>query len=280
MINLPSIQQLKELQDSTSPLCTSVYMPLINQNTATNPYRIELKNLLREANEMLQQAGASPQDIEKTLGPARRFVTSDGFWPRRHESIVFYMHPTLFRYYYLPAQEMTPHSLVTVQTGFYLDPLLEIINDNRQYYVLVLGHKNVRLYEGDRYRMELVDVRKLPTDLIETLQIDEYPQSRETHTVSPTSRGKGSEAYHEQYNVSQTNKSMLREFFRRIDRSLHDFLRGKHIPLILAGVGYLLPIYRKVNSYPHLLDGAILGNQDSADLETLHQKANTIVGVS
>jgi len=35
-----------------------------------------------------------------------------------------------------------------------------------------------------------------------------------------------------------------------------------------------------VNSYPHLLDGAILGNQDSADLETLHQKANTIVGVS
>ena len=248
-------------------------------DAATNPTRIVLKNLLREAGDALAQAGASSKEVEKTLKPAYQLMESDELWQMRRESLVLYLHPALFRYYRLPARKMSIVSPVTVQAGFYLDPLLAIIEDNRQYYVLVLGHKNVRLYEGDRYRMELVDVRKLPTDLIETLRIDEFPQSRETHTVSPTSRGKGSEAYHEQYNVSQTNKIMLREFFRRIDHSLHDFLAGKHIPLILAGVGFLLPIYRKVNSYPHLLDGAILGNQDTADLRTIRQKANTIVDV-
>jgi len=258
----------------------TVYAPLVSPDAATNQTRIVLKNLLREAGDALQQAGASSKEVEKTLRPAYQLMESDGFWQMHRESLVLYLHSALFLYYRLPAQELSIIAPVTVQAGFYLDPLLAIIEDNRQYYVLVLGHKNVRLYAGDRYQIQLVDLRKLPTDLIETLRIDEFPQSRETHTVSPTSRGKGSEAYHEQYNVSQTNKIMLREFFRRIDHSLRDFLAGKHVPLVLAGVGFLLPIYRKVNSYPHLLDGAILGNQDTTDLKTLRQKANTIVSVS
>lgn len=33
-------------------------------------------------------------------------------------------------------------------------------------------------------------------------------------------------------------------------------------PLVLAGVEYLLPIYRRANTYPYLLDGGVTGNPE------------------
>jgi hypothetical protein len=167
--------------------------------------------------------------------------------------------------------------MLTVETGFNLEPLLEVMQNSQQYYILALGHKNVRLYEGDHYDLKPVNLKNFPADMKETLGIDEYPQSRETHTIAPASSGKGSEAYHEQYNVSQTDKAMLLEFFRRIDHRLHNFLLYHQKPLVLAGVNYLLPIYHKVNTYPGLLSESITGNQDYPDLPMLREKACNLV---
>ena len=141
------------------------------------------------------------------------------------------------------------------------------------YYLLALSHKHVRLYEGDRYRLQQVQLSNFSGDMVETLGIDEYPHSRETHTIAPASSGKGSEGFHQQYNVSQTDKKMLLEFFRRIDHRLHAFLLYHEKPVLLAGVKYLLPLYRKVNTYAGLLDVDITGNQDRSDIHSLGKKA-------
>jgi hypothetical protein len=148
------------------------------------------------------------------------------------------------------------------------------------YYLLALSHKHVRLFEGDRYRLKPVELKNFSGDLEETLRIDEFPHSRETHTIAPASSGKGSEAFHQQYNVAETDKKMLLEFFRRIDHRLHAFLLFHEKPLLLAGVGYLLPIYRKVNTYAGLLDEAVIGNQDRTDIYTLGKKAWQTVGTT
>lgn len=251
MIDFPSQQELDELKAFHEPFCLTVYAPLIDPNAAANPNRIEVKNLLRESETALLAAGVKPRDVKKTLQPARALLEGHEFWPVHHESLALFMHPKLFRYYHIP-DHSTPY-LLTIETGFNLKPLLRVMKNNQRYYVLALGHKNVRLYEGDRYGLKPVRIKNFPADMKETLGIDEYPESRETHTIAPASTGKGSEAYHEQYNVSQTDKDMLLKFFRRIDRHLHSFLFYHEKPLILAGVHYLLPIYRKVNTYPGLL---------------------------
>lgn len=271
MINFPSQQQLEELTAFSEPFCLTIYAPLIDANTATNPNRIELKNLLREAETALKSAGVKPRDVKKTLKPAQLLVEDNEFWPIRHESLVLFMHPRLFRYYHIP-DHATPY-ILTIETGFNIEPLLKAMEDNERYFVLALGHKNVRLYEGDHYQLKSVQLKNFPADMKQTLNIDEYPKWRETHGIAPSYTGKGSEASHGQYNISQTDKDMLLEFFRRIDHRLHNFLFRHQRPLIIAGVNYLLPIYRKANTYPGLLPGAITGNQENADLQTIGGKA-------
>lgn len=275
MINFPSQQELKELKVFREPFCLTIYAPLIDPNAATNPNRIEVKNLLREAKTALLSAGVNPRDVKKTLRPAKLLLEDHEFWPIHHESLVLFMHHKLFRYYHIPDHAI-PYML-TVETGFNVEPLLKAMKDNKQYYVLALGHKNVRLYEGDHYNLKPVQLKNFPADMKQTLNIDEYPNWREKHEIAPSYMGKGSEAVHGQYNVSQTDKAMLLEFFRRIDHRLHNFLFRHQKPLIIAGVGYLLPIYRKANTYPSLLPGAITGNQDNADLQTIGGKAWQLV---
>jgi len=54
---------------------------------------------------------------------------------------------------------------------------------------------------------------------------------------------------------------------------LHGLLREETAPLVLAGVEFLIPIYRETNTYPHLLDREVAGNPDRLKAETLRELA-------
>lgn len=147
--------------------------------------------------------------------------------------------------------------------------------NNQEFFVLTVGHKNVRLYQGNHKALHQVTVNGLPADMKRTLGIDENKNERSIHSVIRA--GRGTEVSASQYNAADTDKVMLREFFQRIDHTLHDYLTQRNLPLILAGVDYVRAIYKKANSYPHLVDPGIPGNQDNTKPNDLHQRALTIL---
>jgi len=157
-------------------------------------------------------------------------------------------------------------------------PTKQEANTNKGYFVLALGHRNVQLYEGDRDTIRPVNLKNFPNDMVNSLRVDEYPQSRQTHTIASASHGKGSEGFHEQYDIRSIDKKMLKEFFRRVDKQIHSYLYKHQHPLILAGVGYELAIYRTVNTYPHLLADMIAGSTEDINLQDIRKKAWAIVG--
>lgn len=275
MINFPTKQELEELRTFHEPFCLSIYVPFIEPNASENPSRIVVKNLLREAETTLVSSGVPVRDVRKTLQPIKEQMEQSELWPTRDESLVFFSHPHFFRHYHMPNHE-TPY-LLTVETGFNLDALLQVMQSNKRYFVLALGHKNVRLYEGDRDRIHEVKLKNFPHDMLKSLRIDEFPKSRETHSIAPASSGKGSEAFHEQYNVRQVDKVMLKEFFRRIDKWLSPYLQKRSYYLILAGVEYELAMYRSVSTYPNTLADAVIGNLDDTPLQSIREKAWAIV---
>lgn len=275
MSKFPTKKQLEDLVSFKEPICLSVYVPYIEPSSTENPARIEMKNLLRDAHMKLMSAGANQKEATRSIRQIGDYMQKNEARPTRGEGLVFFSHPKFFAHYHIP-DKATPYKL-TVGTGFNLEPLEKMMRGNQQYYVLALAHKNVQLYRGDHFGLEPVELENFPTDMKKALGIDEYPKSSETHSVAPTAMGKGSEAQHGQYNVSQIDKNMLLEFFRRIDRRLHRMLTNRQMPLIVAGVNYLLPIYRKANTYPGLLDGSIVGNQEHADLEKIRDKAWKLV---
>jgi hypothetical protein len=54
-------------------------------------------------------------------------------------------------------------------------------------------------------------------------------------------------------------------------------LREEHAPLVLAGVDYLLPIYREANTYPNLVDEGIEGSPEALGEKEIHRQAWDIV---
>jgi hypothetical protein len=271
MVQLPDPEELHQLKTFNEPFSLTIYAPFIevDPNGSTNPNRIELKNLLHEAETALLADGVEPRVVRKTLRPARALLENREFWPRSGESLALFLHPRFFRQYHLPGK--IPYML-SVGRGFNLGPLMRVVRDNRPYLVLALSHKNVRMFEGDRFRIRQLHLRNFPTNMEESLGIDEYPKVSETHSIAPAGE-KGSEAYHGQYNENETDKQMLFLFFRKIDASLHKFLQQKDRPVILAGVEYLLPIYRQANTSPYLVPGGLTGNFEHEDPEHIRRRA-------
>jgi hypothetical protein len=68
----------------------------------------------------------------------------------------------------------------------------------------------------------------------------------------------------------------LTRYFHRVGEGLKDVLKDQHIPLILACVGYLAPLFKEVSSYRPILESVVAGNPDGVSNEELHRKAWTI----
>jgi hypothetical protein len=73
-------------------------------------------------------------------------------------------------------------------------------------------------------------------------------------------------------------KNKIWRYLHLVDDGLRARLTGvQGTPIVLAGVRYLLDIYREVSSYPDLVEGEIDGSPDRLSPEELHEKAWPLV---
>lgn len=274
---LPSKKDLKQLAKFNQPFSVTIYIPHIEPTGSSNPNMIELKNLIRQAKNRLAAEGLKSNLIEKTLKPVVALLEGREFWPVQRESLAVFAHSKFFKYFHVPGRQFKQSS-VTIGSGFNLEPLDKLVSEDKSYLVLALGHNNVQLYKGNRYHIKPVKLSGFPADMLKTLRIDELPRVIEPHPASTVERGdRGYQAFHGQYNESQTDKTMLLQFFRLVNRRLSGFLQGKNIPVVLAGVSYLMPIYRTVNTYPHLVLPSVNGSNETIRPDTIRQQAWSII---
>lgn len=275
MIQLPTQTDIEELQLLKQPYSLSIYSPYITPSSPNNPNRIQLKNLLKQARRQLSEAGLSTREITSLVQPVEKLIDGDEFRVNHRHSLALFVGKDFFQYYRLPADGV-PLSMF-VNEKFHVQPIIELAANNPPYYILLLSHNGVRLYKGDYYYIEQIDFQKKPMTMKQELGIDELPNETQTHTVAAADRGKGSERFHGQYNESQVDKDMLVEYFRRIDKKLHTLTKNENTPLIIAGVDYLLPLYRQVNTYSYLLEDEIEGNIEHTSIESLQEQASAII---
>ena len=108
--------------------------------------------------------------------------------------------------------------------------------------------------------------------------MDDPERSLNMHSSSSSSsEGRvGAGTFHGHGDDVDEKKNILR-FFQSVNQGLNQVLDDKNIPMVLAGVDYLLPIFREASSYQNLLEDGILGNPDRENLKELHEKAWQIV---
>ena len=131
----------------------------------------------------------------------------------------------------------------------------------------------MRFCVASRFTIEYVDVPGLPANREDALNYAEADRGLQAHSAMRGSPGKQAVVFHGQGGQSDTRKDDLAQFFRLIDAALGPVLRDETTPLLLAGVEYLMPIYREVSSYSHVAERDLAGNCDYLSAHEVHQRA-------
>ncbi|MDQ3774135.1 MAG: hypothetical protein M3461_07105 [Pseudomonadota bacterium] len=160
-----------------------------------------------------------------------------------------------------------------VEHRFHLKPLFPLISGDGVFYLLALSQNQVRLFRGSRYHIsEVILGDEVPRSVAEALGHDLTEEQLQFHTG-----GVGSPIYHAQGAGKDDVKPELRKFLSLLDEGLKKYLSHTGAPLVLAGVDYLLPIYRAVSRYPEVLEEGITGNPETRGGEALHEQAWQLV---
>lgn len=225
-----------------------------------------LRNLLRRASELLAERGLRTNDVAALLAPAHALSEDRPFWLRATDGLALLVGPEGMHAFRL---DRAPRESVTVDDRYHVRPILDLIGGPRTFWLLAISQKHVQLYEGSRAALAEVPAEGIPESLADAMQWDDFEKaSLQFHSGSG---GRGPAIFH---GTGETSvKDELVRFFRAIDAGLRDHLRDSGTPLVLAGVDYLLPLYRDVNTYPHLADEAVTGNPDSLAGPALHTRA-------
>lgn len=270
-----TVDSLKALARVRGQTCVSIYMPTAHFSPGSQEGdATRLRNLLRDAERSLAESGMRATEIEALIAPARELLDDRGFWLRSAAGLAVLLggeRPFVF-------QSPVPFGeLAWTGQRFHLKPLLSLLGSERTYWVLALSQKHVRVLRGSQHGLVEVPVEGIPESLAEALRWDDFEkQSLQFHTHTPGSGGRRPAVFH---GTGESDpKGGLTRYFRGIDRGLRELLRDTDEPLVLAGVDYLLPLYRDVNTYPHLAEGVVTGNPDSLGEATVRERTWDIVG--
>jgi hypothetical protein len=253
--------------------CVSLYMPTHKAGAEIQQDPIRFKNLLKQAEERLLSDGLRRGEAAEALKSAQQLLDDRDFWQHQSHGLAVFASPLTFRYFRVPYEFS---ELVVVTDRFHIKPLLPLLSGDGRFYILALSKNKVRLLHGTRQSVAEMDLESLPKSLAEALGEEEREKQLQFHTArsggTPIFHGHGGGGTDE----SVHKKDLLR-YFKQIDKGLQDLVFAEQAPLVLAGVDYLLPIYREANTCAELVSDGIVGNPDGLSARELHERAWSIL---
>ena len=211
-------------------------------------------------------------EIDSMLLPSRELINDKHFWQHQSDGLAYFCSSDVTRSYRVP---LDLHELLVVTDRFHIKPLLPLISGDGRFYLLVLDLNQTRLFQATKNFISELELKNAPTSLDETMKYDDPEKQLQFHSGTAPAKGRRAAMFHGHgagSDETDKKKNILR-FFHQLDHGVSDLLTDHNAPLMLAGVEYLLPLYREANSYPNLLPNGITENTDEISDQELHEKA-------
>ena len=274
-MDILKIQDLQELINKEG-LVVSIYMPTFRSGVDIRQNGIKFKQLLREVEAKLYDEGMNKKDVESFLNPAANLIDETKFWQNQGDGLALFLDEDGVKYFRLPFEFSES---ATVSERIHLQPLLPLFTGNGQLNVLALSKNQVRLFRCTRQFVKEIELEDAP-DSQHDMQVDDDPRTKlEIRTSSP--QGKNQLSYNKvtqaQANENDYEKNELTRYFRAIDDAIMRVHEEDMVPMVLAGVEYLIPIFREKSNYPYIVDDFIRGNPELLNGEELKDMAWKIV---
>lgn len=257
-------------KEITSPAVT-IYLPSHRYASPPNMTedQIRFKNLARKAIAELESHDKHDDFIQEFREHAQQLMDTPNFWENLTESLLICASPGMFEYYHLPIDS---EEYVSVDDHFHLTPVIGLVSDMSEYYVLTVSQQQPTLFKGDMYELKHEGL-ELPKTIEEALNIDELQKQDLQFNVTRAPKGA---MFHGHGGSKDMANNDRHKFFRLID-SMVCYEIDTKLPLILAGTENEIAEYSEHTQHPNILNSHIEGSYNSDDFVKLHKQALRIM---
>jgi len=249
------------LADRPAP-CVSIYMATDRSYPANKQGPIRYANAVRTVEEEIGR-NYPDRDVRTIRERFHALIDDQYFWTHRFDGLAVFGAGNLFEIFDLRRK---PADATVVADTFHVKPLLRETQSADRFQVLCLQREKVWLLAGNRYGVEVLDLRGVPGTVREALG-DEIviggkavgahgPGTGGTHpapdrpTVPHGHAAEGRDA----------DRDTLR-FFEAVDKAVWEkHSRPSGLPLILAALPEHQSLFRRLSKNPQLLQNGIGGN--------------------
>lgn len=269
----PTESQIGRLASAAPGPFVSIYMPTHRRGADTLQDPTRMKNLLREATGQLQAAGLGTSTIAQLLLPMHELVSDYDFWQHQLDGLIVFRSADVFD---LSQVDVPVPELAVVGDSPHLKPMLAVISGDARYYVLALSQNQAAFYRGNRDGLEEVKLADMPSGVGDFQRDDRSNTGLQAHSTSAAGSASHSLAFHGHGSGNDRSDEALQVYLRAVDHAIAGYGAAAKAPLVLATVGYLAPLYRKVNSHPGLQQRFVAGSPDSLAVDKLHSSTLAI----
>ena len=262
--------RLRALAARAPELTLSILLPTHRSGSDRIQDRIRLRNLIREGLQQLtdqvgkQRVGMFNAGLEAVLG-------ADATWEHPAEGLALFATVSGVECF------LTPQPLreqVVANQHCHLKPLMPLLAGDGLFYLLELTREGAHLHSGSRFTLTPISTPDAPL-----VPAEIHPARAPEHLggVRGVASGHGGAVRHFGVTHEVQDKDLITRYFRHVDAVVCARLHAERAPLVVAGVGYLLPLYAEVNRYPHMVALGIPGNLEHVSGSVMHERAWSIV---
>jgi hypothetical protein len=269
-MDLFTLEDFEKLSEVKGNNCISIYIPTHESGLDVNE-DIDKLTFKNEIVSLKEQFLAEEKD-SGILQPLYGLIEDEKLWKEQLNGLAVFLHKGLIGKFRTPVS----FKKFSMSAGFFmLSPLAPLLSENGFYFVLAFSRNDVRLFKNSKFTIDEINIKNIvPGNLEEVIAPYEfeklsqgrknYDQFHSTHFFTHGNAAKNADEY-------------VIEYFREIDKGLEKIVRKDGSPLVLAGTDYLLPLYRKANTYKNLVEEGVPGNPDRLSEKEIHNKSLLIM---
>ncbi len=276
-MDIVCLKDAKEIIKENGGAHASVFMPTHSRGGMDPQDPIRLRNLLRQVEEKLVAQGMRSAEAKAFVKPVKTLLTDNLFWRQQSDGLALFIQTNMFLYYRVP---ILLKEQVGVGERYYINPLVKMFSDCGYFYVLAISQNDIRLLQCTASGSVRLDVSNLPKNKEEALYY-ETPDNRMRYRVSaPTGGSNLGVTTAIQTGVGSRPdyaKRNMMQYFHQVSSGIQEKLRDEKMPLVLAAVDYIHPMYREANLYRNLLPDGVMVSPELLSDDELREQAWNIV---
>ncbi len=271
-------EHLSTLLADQEPPCVSLYQPTHRRHPENQQDPIRFRNLLREMENSLRQKYPT-REVRTLLEKFQALSRDHDFWNHRTEGLAILHSPDTYQIFEL---QRTVPELLVVADSFHLKPLIRVLQSADRYQILSVNRHEAKLYQGNRYSLDSVELTNVPSTMKEALgeELTDQHLSVGSYGAGPARAADGGAvpSIHAHGDKKDEVDKDRDRFFRVIDRAiLEHHSRPSGLPLMLATLTEYHAPFREVSHNPFLMADGIRKNPDALTLDALRAEAWQIV---